>query len=189
MCGLFCVRIERRTKTGFYRIENFTCFVTKTDFLRPISRRGGEDAKMDIEELYQQYFTVMYKYLFFISQNKHVAEELTQETFFKALQKIDDFRGECSIRVWLCQIGKNAYYDYLRKNRRLAPLEEEPEKSDGHSVELDFEKRETVQRLYRILHNLDEPYKEVFSLRTFGELPFREISSVQSSERKTMKTE
>ena len=133
---------------------------------------------MDIEELYDRYFTAVYKYLFSVSQDKHIAEELTQETFFKALQKIDDFRGQCEIRVWLCQIGKNAYYDYLRRNRRFSPIAEQGEMPAGQSLELDFEKKETAYRLHRILHNLNEPYKEVFSLRTFGELSFREISSL-----------
>lgn len=133
---------------------------------------------MDMEELYDRYFTAVYKYLFSVSQDKHIAEELTQETFFKALQKIDDFRGQCEIRVWLCQIGKNAYYDYLRRNRRFSPIAEQGEMPAGQSLELDFEKKETAYRLHRILHNLNEPYKEVFSLRTFGELSFREISSL-----------
>lgn len=133
---------------------------------------------MDMEEVYDRYFTVVYKYLLSVSQNKHIAEELTQETFFKALQKIDSFRGECSIQVWLCQIGKNAYYDYLRKNRRLVPAEERGEETAPGSVELDFEKKETVRRLHRILHDLEEPYKEVFTLRTFGELSFQDISGL-----------
>lgn len=133
---------------------------------------------MDMEELYDRYFTAVYKYLFSVSQDKHIAEELTQETFFKALQKIDDFRGQCEIRVWLCQIGKNAYYDYLRRNRRFSPIAEQGEMPAGQSLELDFEKKETAYRLHRILHNLNESYKEVFSLRTFGELSFREISSL-----------
>ena len=53
--------------------------------------------------------------------NTHIAEELTQETFFKALKKVDDFRGDCDLRVWLCQISKNTYYDYLKKNKKYAP--------------------------------------------------------------------
>lgn len=133
---------------------------------------------MDMEELYLRYFTDVYKYLLSISQDKHVAEELTQETFFKALQKIDDFRGQCHIRVWLCQIGKNAYYDSLRKNKRLAPMEEHEQCAGEGSMELNFEKKETAYRVHRILHHLPEPYKEVFSLRIFGELSFREISSL-----------
>lgn len=133
---------------------------------------------MDIEELYDRYFRAVYKYLFSISQNKHIAEELTQETFFKALQKIEDFRGQCDIRVWLCQIGKHAYYDYLRKSRRLIPMEEGGPWPVAEGMEADFEKKETVRRVHKILHGLQEPYKEVFTLRTFGELSFREISSL-----------
>ena len=132
--------------------------------------------KEKIDEIYRENAAMIYKYLCGLTRDSGLAEELTQETFFKALQKIDDFRGQCEIRVWLCQIGKNAYYDYLRRNRRFSPIAEQGEMPAGQSLELDFEKKETVYRLHRILHNLNEPYKEVFSLRTFGELSFREIS-------------
>lgn len=134
--------------------------------------------EMDMEELYNRYFTAVYKYLFSISQNESIAEEMTQETFFKALKKIDSFQGECDIRVWLCQIGKNSYYDYLRKNKRYSPIDEASESIDQLNVEINFEKKEEIYRIHRILHNLQEPYKEVFSLRIFGELSFREISSL-----------
>lgn len=133
-----------------------------------------------METLYNRYFTAVYRYLYSISQNKDLAEELTQETFFKALQKIDGFRGQCDIKVWLCQIGKNAYFDYLRKNKRLVPMEEEVGETEtwGTGMEFELEKRETVYRIHRILHTLEEPYKEVFQIRTFGELTFKEISSL-----------
>ena len=73
---------------------------------------------LNIQEVYEKYFTVVYRYLLSLSHNTHIAEELTQETFFKALKKVDDFRGECDLRVWLCQISKNTYYDYLKKNKK-----------------------------------------------------------------------
>ena len=72
---------------------------------------------LNIQEVYEKYFTIVYRYLLSLSHNTHIAEELTQETFFKALKKVDDFRGECELRVWLCQISKNTYYDYLKKNK------------------------------------------------------------------------
>ena len=62
---------------------------------------------LNIQEIYEQYFTIVYRYLLSLSHNTHIAEELTQETFFKALKKVDDFRGDCDLRVWLCQISKN----------------------------------------------------------------------------------
>lgn len=152
-------------------------FVTKRGFLRHISK-GGKADEMELEELYSRYFADVYRYLYSISQNKDVAEELTQETFFKALQKIDSFRGQCEIKVWLCQIGKNAYYDYLRKNKRFVPMEGNIAEDEEKKMELDLEKRETVYRIHQILHSLEEPYKEVFTIRTFGELSFKEISSI-----------
>ena len=70
---------------------------------------------MDIEKIYQEYFSVVYKYVLSISKDPLTAEEITQETFFKALKKIDKFRGESSVKVWLCQIAKNEYYDFVTK--------------------------------------------------------------------------
>ena len=80
---------------------------------------------LNIQEVYEQYFTVVYRYLLSLSHNTHIAEELTQETFFKALKKVDDFRGDCDLRVWLCQISKNTYYDYQKKNKKYVPESQE----------------------------------------------------------------
>ena len=77
---------------------------------------------MDLEKIYNDYFSVVYKYILSISKDTLTAEEITQETFFKALKKIDEFRGDCSIRVWLCQIAKNTYFDYVKKQSRFTEL-------------------------------------------------------------------
>ena len=73
---------------------------------------------MNIEELYRTYFDIVYRYIRSISQDGSLAEEVTQETFFKALEKIDQFRGDCDVRVWLCQIAKNTLYDHLKKQKK-----------------------------------------------------------------------
>ena len=126
---------------------------------------------LNIQEVYEQYFTVVYRYLLSLSHNTHIAEELTQETFFKALKKVDDFRGDCDLRVWLCQISKNTYYDYLKKNKKYAP-ESQDEKEESFPSDLlqNFSDKETALQVHKVLHRLSEPYKEVFSLRVFGEL-------------------
>ena len=133
---------------------------------------------LNIQEVYEQYFTVVYRYLLSLSHNTHIAEELTQETFFKALKKVDDFRGDCDLRVWLCQISKNTYYDYLKKNKKYAP-ESQDEKKESFPSDLlqNFSDKETALQVHKVLHRLSEPYKEVFSLRVFGELSFGTISS------------
>lgn len=70
------------------------------------------------------YFDDVYRYLLSLSGSESTAEELTSETFFRAMDALDHFRGECSVRVWLCQIAKNLYYSQLRREKRLAPLED-----------------------------------------------------------------
>ena len=79
---------------------------------------------MDIRELYETYFSTVYKYIFSISRDVHIAEDVTQETFFKALKYADGFRGDCKLSVWLIQIAKNCYMDELRKRKRILSAEE-----------------------------------------------------------------
>ena len=133
---------------------------------------------MNIEELYRTYFDIVYRYIRFISQDGSLAEEVTQETFFKALEKIDQFRGDCDVRVWLCQIAKNTLYDHLKKQKKQLLGDErleEAESADGELLEEKLAQRSQAMEIHKVLHRLSEPYKEVFSLRTFGELTFREI--------------
>ena len=133
---------------------------------------------MNIEELYRTYFDIVYRYIRSVSRDGALAEEVTQETFFKALEKIDQFRGDCDVRVWLCQIAKNTLYDHLKKQKKQLLGDEKLEKIESAGGELLEEKlaqRSQAMEIHKVLHRLSEPYKEVFSLRTFGELTFREI--------------
>ena len=141
-------------------------------------RREEREKPMNIEELYRTYFDIVYRYIRSISQDGSLAEEVTQETFFKALEKIDQFRGDCDVRVWLCQIAKNTLYDHLKKQKKQLLGDEKLEKIESAGGELLEEKlaqRSQAMEVHKVLHRLSEPYKEVFSLRTFGELTFREI--------------
>lgn len=134
---------------------------------------------MDIQELYNIYFTTVYKYIFSLSRDMHIAEEVTQETFFKALKQANSFRGDCKIQVWLCQIAKNCYLDYLRKHKYTQEINEETflsETTDGPDTPLID--HETAMKIHKCLHHLKEPYKEVFSLRAFGELSFSDIGMI-----------
>ena len=115
----------------------------------------------------------MYRYILALSRDAHTAEEVTQETFFRALASIDQFRGDCQLRVWLCQIARNQYLSLCRERKHRAELEQEPGDDGLYRLE-DI----LTKRLHRLLHDLPEPYKEVFSLRTFGELPFAQIGEL-----------
>lgn len=141
-------------------------------------RREERRKPMNIEELYRTYFDIVYRYIRSISQDGSLAEEVTQETFFKALEKMDQFRGDCDVRVWLCQIAKNTLYDHLKKQKKQLLGDErleEAESADGELLEEKLAQRSQAMEIHKVLHRLSEPYKEVFSLRTFGELTFREI--------------
>ena len=129
----------------------------------------------DFEAVYRQYFADVYKYALALSRDEQTAEEVTQETFFKALTAIDSFRGDCQLRVWLCQIARNQYLTLCRERKKFTDAEPEPGDS---GIEEGVADREDARRLHILLHALPEPYKEVFSLRTFGELPFSQIGEL-----------
>ena len=129
----------------------------------------------DFEAVYRQYFADVYKYALALSRDEQTAEEVTQETFFKALTAIDSFRGDCQLRVWLCQIARNQYLTLCRERKKFTDTEPDP--GDG-GIEEGFADREDARRLHILLHALPEPYKEVFSLRIFGELPFSQIGEL-----------
>lgn len=124
----------------------------------------------DYQEIYSLYFQDVYKYVLALSRDPSLAEEITQEAFFKALKSLDSFQGQCKLYVWLCQIAKNTYLSYLKKHKE--PEKEETLTSSLEEMMLD---KESVFLIHQALHNLPEPYKEVFSLRVLGELSFRQI--------------
>lgn len=130
---------------------------------------------MDFQKVYDLYFKDVFKYALSLCRNEQMAEEITQETFFKALKSIDSFRGECRLSVWLCQIAKNTYFHQLQKTGRNM---QEREAASGEDLEDRLMEREAAFEIHRILHHLPDPYKEVFSLRVFGELSFRQIGEL-----------
>ena len=109
---------------------------------------------------------------------RKVAEELTQETFFKALKNIDSFKGQSKISSWLCQIAKNTYISMCRKDKHLNPDADAEQSASNENIEEAFFDQETAFAIHKVLHGLNEPYKEVFSLRTFGELSFKQIAEL-----------
>ena len=132
----------------------------------------------DFREVYDLYFRAVYRYALSLCRNELIAEEITQETFYKALAKLDSFDGKCKISVWLCQIAKNTYISMCRKNKfQTSDIGTELSQGSNNFEESFFDK-ETAFAIHKVLHTLDEPYKEVFSLRTFGELSFKQIAEL-----------
>ena len=107
-----------------------------------------------------------------------IAEEITQETFFKALKNIDKFDGKCRLYVWLCQIAKNTFFSYKKKERYHEDLTEAEDILADSTFEQSLLSKESVYKIHKELHSLGEPYKEVFMLRVFGDLSFSQIGSL-----------
>ncbi|QWG36496.1 MULTISPECIES: RNA polymerase sigma factor [Bacillus cereus group] len=131
----------------------------------------------EFERIYSKYFRDVYSFVLSLSRNEKIAEEITQETFFKALKSIDNFNGHCKINVWLCQIAKNTYFTYLNKQKRFDTKDITEQASESSIEEMLLNKEKTFL-VHKVLHALDEPYKEVFTLRVFGELSFKQISQL-----------
>ena len=132
----------------------------------------------DFQKIYESHFSDVYRYTLSLCKNQDIAEEITQETFFKALKRIDEFDAKCTLFVWLCQIAKNTYYTHYQKSKRLVAYEPKQELSTNESVIESLLDNESAFEIHRILHLLEDPYKEVFSLRTFGELSYRQIGEL-----------
>jgi len=132
----------------------------------------------DFNEIYSQYFKDVHKYVLSLSKNEAVAEEITQETFFKALKSIDKFNGTCKVYVWLCQIAKNTYFSYREKMKKYSYDSDIEERVDDVNLDNRLFITESAFEIHKALHNLDEPYKEVFTLRLFGELQFAQIAEL-----------
>lgn len=134
----------------------------------------------NIEQIYEKYFETVNKYLLCLTRNNNISEELTQETFYKAIKKINSFKGDCEIAVWLCQIAKNLWYDECRKNKKRLDMDDEKlfnlQALDNMEEDLVLKERKVL--LYKNLQMLDEVTKEVVHLRVNGELSFKEIATI-----------
>ncbi len=130
----------------------------------------------DFEKIYTENKDFIYKYLLKLCGNSSVAEELTQETFFRAYMNFKNLRNKAKAPVWLCQIAKNTYFAWYNEQKKQSSFEENNDVKDDFSIESFFEKKELTEKAFECLHSLEEPYKEVFMLSVFGQLSLKEIS-------------
>ena len=131
----------------------------------------------DFDQIYADYYSEVYKFVLSLCQNHSLAEEITQESFFKALKSIDSFNGNCKISTWLCKIARNTFYSYTKKHNRQVDYPLDAILSD-ENIEEQFADKETAYAIHKVLHKLNEPYKEVFWLRIFGELSFAQVGAL-----------
>ena len=129
-----------------------------------------------MDEIYQKYAQMVYKFLLSRTCNPDLAEELTQETFYQVVRTIDRFDEGCQLSTWLCAIAKNVYRTWQRKHPEVGTLEE-------YTKTCDSAEEDVLQSLERIelmkkLHLCPEPFREILYMRSFGDLSFREIGEI-----------
>ena len=129
------------------------------------------------EKLYEACYMRVFSFVMTLAGDQSLAEEITQETFYRAMAKHSTYRGDSDEVTWLCAIAKNLFADERRRSARHTELSEEQTDSSD-SIEHIIEKRDSSFRIHLALHALEEPYREVFELRVFGELSFREIGMI-----------
>lgn len=135
--------------------------------------------KQGMKKVYEENVKAVYKYLFCLTHNADIAEEITQETFYQAVKGIGRFRGECKISVWLCQIAKRLWYKELEKKHRDVPLEEAYEGIQSfEDIENDYLLNLEKVELFRQMHCFEPATREVMYLRLTGELSFAEIGTI-----------
>lgn len=135
----------------------------------------------NIEEIYEEYSNTLYKYLFCLTHDEEVAEDLTQDVFAIAMDKIDTFKGQCKLSVWLCQIGKHLWYKQLKKDKKYKKISIN-EINENEIISENIEEAILIQeeklKLYKDIQKLKEPYRDVIYLKLSGNLNFIEIADI-----------
>ena len=118
---------------------------------------------MDYEKLYKAYYLQVYSYTISLAKNREIAEEITQNTFYKAVSTTSQFKGKSDELTWLCSIAKNLYHDEMRSRQRVADVSEINDLPSNENVENSVADSDMAFRIHLVLHRLEEPYKEVFA--------------------------
>ena len=134
--------------------------------------------KKTAEKLYDACYMKVYSYVMTLAKDQHAAQEITQEAFYKAITTEQTFRGESESYSWLCAIAKNIFIDDKRKSKRYQDEPDETLADIDTDIEQDITDSETSFRIHMLLHDMEEPYKEVFERRVFGELSFSQIGAI-----------
>ncbi|MBQ5312337.1 MAG: RNA polymerase sigma factor [Oscillospiraceae bacterium] len=134
----------------------------------------------DFDEIYRLYSESLYRFILSMCRNESTAMDIMQETMLRAIENIESFRGS-SIKSYLFTIARNLYLDSLKKAENRNISSDEDELIDSESFVERLTDKETALSIHRLLHCLDEPYKEIFTLRVFAELSFREIGDIFGS--------
>ena len=133
---------------------------------------------LDFEMVFRENNQFVFRFLMKLCGDVSLAEELAQETFFRAYMNLSALRNEEKVAVWLCQIAKNTYFAWFNEQKRKQPISQPISANSTPDLAELFEEKELAGRAFSVLHALEEPYKEVFMLSVFGGLSLKDISAM-----------
>ena len=133
---------------------------------------------LDFEMVFRNNNQFIFRFLMKLCGDVSLAEELTQETFFRAYMNISALRNEEKVAVWLCQIAKNTYFAWFNEQKRKQPISQPISTDSTPDIAELFEEKELAGRAFSVLNALEEPYKEVFMISVFGGLSLKDISAM-----------
>lgn len=137
----------------------------------------------DMDTIYKKYGEIVYKYVFCLTGNEDITEEIVQETFLVAVKDINKFRGEYKISTWLCQISKYIWYKKLKKEKlkKEIPLDMlQDTLFIEDAIEENLWNKEKKIQLFKKLQDFDEDTKNVMYLRIFGNFEYNEIAEIMN---------
>lgn len=136
-----------------------------------------EKRKQKLDDLYRSYAKGLYYYLLRMSGSSVIAEELVQETFYRATISLSLYKHQ-EVKPWLYKIARNCYIDEWRKRQRWnwVPFFEKEEMKSPYGVPEDHAiKKETKQELKDLLDLLPENYRTILYLREYEGFSYEEI--------------
>lgn len=132
-----------------------------------------------VNEIYEKYANLIKNYIFSITENEELSEEIMQETFIVAINQINKFRGDCEISVWLRSIAKKILYKETKKHPSNSIVSiDDIEIADSKNTEEDYIINNQKLKIYKALQKLDDNTREVMYLRITGDLTFKEIGQI-----------
>lgn len=132
------------------------------------------------------YWDGLYRWLYHLTRDRHAAEDLTQETFLRALAAVKTFRPGSNFRAWLFRIGHNNFVNQKRSERRTKhPLPDDAPALGSATVESNAENREVLETVQRAVAELPSDFRAALLLRVERELSFRDIAKVLGTTEET----
>lgn len=150
-----------------------------------IAAQQGDRAAFS--RLVSAYWDRLYRWLFHLTRDRHKAEDLTQETFLKALAAVKSFRRGSNFRAWLFRIGHNNFVNLKRTEKRVAPgpADDHPTADDAAGPEEVVADREEIRRVADAIGELPADFRAALLLRVDQGLSFREVAAVLNTTEET----